>query len=188
MHSIDIYVQNYFSLISTSHLTEFMYLLTTLFDFKMPFILVVLAIATLIYLVRNIGYSILFLFTVFSGAVSVYILKQIFNIARPLDGVVATFSSSFPSGHATMVTVFFIMLMYIFDPVVESTHYRAGHYLKSFWRVVFNTFSIAIVILVSLSRLYLGVHWVSDIVFGVVLGAVISYLSIIIFKKLKAIK
>ena len=180
MYSIDIFVQNYFSLIRTVHLTEFMYLLSTLFDFSLPFILICICLTVLIYILKNFRYALLFAFTLSFGAILVYLLKIFFNVNRPTDAVMSAFGQSFPSGHATAATIFFVMLMYIFDPVVESTHYRAGSHNFSFGRIIFNTLCVAVIILVGFSRIYLGVHWASDVAFGVLLGALVSYFSIII--------
>ena len=174
MHSIDIFVQNYFSLVRTEHLTEFMYLLTTLFDFYVPFVLVSLCTAGLIYFVRNYRYAILFLTSLISGTVLVYLLKIFFNVNRPPDAVMSAFGQSLPSYHATMATIFFVMLMYIFD-----SHFKTPG------RIVLNTFCISMIILVAFSRIYLGVHWTSDVLFGIFLGTFLSIISIKVFKSLK---
>ena len=131
MHSIDIFVQNYFSLIRTEHLTEFMYLLSTLFDFSILFFLIIICTSLVIYNVRGYRYVFLFLSSLVFGEILVFFLKYLFNVSRPHDAVIHIVGQSFPSGHATVATVFFVMFMYIFDP-----------YFKSFWRIVFNAFCI----------------------------------------------
>ena len=173
MHSIDIFIQNYFSLIRTAQLTELMYLLTTLFDFSFPFILIILAVALLIFLIRSIRHTLLFVSAISFGAGVVYILKYIFNIARPLDAVLTLPNPSFPSGHAALTAIFFIIIMYIFD-----------QYFESLGRVIFNSFCVSMIVLVSFSRIYLGVHWLSDVLFGLVLGSLVSYFSVLVFKKI----
>ena len=174
MNSIDIFVQNYFSLIRTPHLTEFMYLLSDLFNPSVSLAIILVFVAFLIYLVRSWRYSVLFISTLSVGWFFVYLLKYFFDVSRPLGGVVEAFGQSFPSGHTTTATIFFVMLVYIFD-----------NYLKTFQRTVFNTLCITSVFLVSFSRVYLGVHWVSDVVGGLILGAVVCYVFIVIFNRSK---
>jgi len=175
MNSIDIFIQNYFSVSRTPFITELMYILTSFFSVDdlmsgTRFVVIVLCIAVLIYLVRNLRYSILFVVTLFSGAVITYLLKIFFNVSRPLDAVIIEITKSFPSYHATVATIFFVMLMYIFDD-----------HLKSLARIIFNTFCVVCILLIALSRMYLGVHWLSDVVGGIVLGSLISYIFAMVF-------
>ena len=170
MHSVDIFVNNYFSLAQTPVITKFMFFVTDLFEISVHFIVMILLVALLVYFLRGFRHSELFLLSLGAGTIIVYFSKFLFNVPRPLGGVVFESTQSFPSYHATMATIFFIMLMYIFDD-----------YFKNFWRVVFNTFCIIFVFLICLSRLYLGVHWFSDVFAGVILGSFVSYISIKIF-------
>lgn len=172
MYSLDIFIQNYLSSVRTGGLTSFFYLISSFFDFSTFFILMCLFISLLIYLVKGHNPTFLFILSIISSGVVVFFLKYIFDIARPTDFVIPAFGPSFPSYHATIVTVFFIILMYIFDDVIDS-----------FSRIVFNSLSIATIFFVALSRVYLGVHWVSDVFVGIILGALISYISLYLFKK-----
>ena len=171
MYSFDLLIQNYFFQVRSPILTDLIYILTSLFDASVYFFLLVLCLTILIYLVRNFYYALLFLTSLFFTAGAVYFFKAFFDIARPLDGFVTAFDQSFPSYHATSATVFFIMLMYIFH----------SHF-KSLGRIIFNTVCISGIVLVAFSRVYLGVHWLSDVLFGIILGVLISYISIFIFK------
>lgn len=172
MQGLNIFVQNFFVSTRTPDVTEFMYLLTTIFDVSMGFVLLLLAISVLIFRVRGYKYSMLFLSTIGFTTVSVYVLKYIFNTARPLDSVFIAHGGSLPSGHATISVVFFILLNYIFS-----------RSFTNFYRRLFVTLSVVIALLVSISRLYLGVHWLSDVIFGISLGFLISYVSIKVFKR-----
>ncbi|MFZ2523579.1 MAG: phosphatase PAP2 family protein [Minisyncoccia bacterium] len=169
MGSIDIFIQNYISTVREDSLTQFLYLLTILFDYSFHFVLIAFCIAVLIYLVRNIKYSILFIFSLGFGAAIVYILKIIFDVSRPIDGVMHVLGKSFPSGHATVSTIFFVMLIYIFDD-----------YFTSFRRHLFNFACLLMIFLVAISRVYLGVHWVSDVLAGILLGCAVSFVSVYI--------
>ncbi len=171
MQNLNIIVQNFFVSTRTPDITEFMYLLTTVFNVSVGFVLLLLAVSFLIYRIRGLKYSVLFLSTIGFTTVTVYILKYLFNTARPLDSVFVAHGGSLPSGHATISVVFFIMLNYIFSRSLSNFHRR-----------IFVFFSISLATLVSISRLYLGVHWLSDVLFGVLLGVCVSYLSIRLFK------
>ena len=71
---------------------------------------------------------------------------------------------SFPSGHATAVST--ILPFLEFNKIIKST-----------W--------IFIIIITSLSRIYLGVHYLSDVIAGVLLGYFIGDFSIYLVKKYK---
>ena len=176
MNFVDIFIQNYFSTGRTPFITEFMYVVSRFFDVTdvaslSRFVVVIFCITVLIYMVRNIKYGLLFTLTLFCGAVITYFLKIFFDVTRPLDGVVIALGQSFPSYHATIATIFFVMLMYIFDD-----------YFRGIKRTVFNSICVVGILLVSVSRVYLGVHWLSDVMGGIALGFFISYLFVKIFE------
>jgi len=68
--------------------------------------------------------------------------------------------SSFPSGHAQAAVVGYAVLLLVFLPV-----------LHGLWRKLAMTFALLMVLAIGFSRIALGVHYVSDVVGGYVLGA-----------------
>ncbi|WP_166268572.1 bifunctional DedA family/phosphatase PAP2 family protein [Marinobacter caseinilyticus] len=90
-------------------------------------------------------------------------LKEGFAIARPDLVAIKPASWSFPSGHATGITVFMALTASF---VAREFHNRLR------WRF-YLLFSLP-VLLVAISRMYLGVHWLSDVVGGILLGLSIS--------------
>lgn len=90
-------------------------------------------------------------------------LKRIFQIPRPVEMLVAETGFSFPSGHATLVTAFFlagIMSIYLYYPRLPMPLRR----LKV-------SVAVLIIIGVSTSRLILHVHRIEDVICGIILGA-----------------
>jgi len=89
------------------------------------------------------------------------LVKTLVDRARPhlLDPVAAAAGKSFPSGHTQSATVGCGILVLIFLPVV-SRRFRAWLYVAA----------AAIVATIGFSRIALGVHYLSDVVGGVVIG------------------
>ncbi len=107
----------------------------------------------------------LFFFTFISlvgAVVSDLALKNIFHLARPAVSLVTETSWSFPSGHSTMIVVFLSALYYAWIKMYPNVG-NAKKYIAL--AVVFF-----LSLLVGVSRLYLGAHWLSDVIGGYLLG------------------
>jgi undecaprenyl-diphosphatase len=78
---------------------------------------------------------------------------------------------SFPSGHATISTVFALTLGYI---MIKKQDRETRIWCIAFLAMVFP-------LIVGFSRLYLGVHWLSDILGGFALGIFITSVTILLF-------
>ena len=84
-----------------------------------------------------------------------FALKMLFRRARPVpgDAVMTLASYSFPSGHTAGATLFWgVLAAYA---MTRTARHRTRAVLALAW--------IAIVALVAFSRVYLGVHYVSDV-------------------------
>jgi undecaprenyl-diphosphatase len=106
--------------------------------------------------------AMLFVASVLGGFGLEILLKAIFQ--RPRPNLVAPLASvstySFPSGHATMVTVFFGGLAAVVFHVTARPAPRAVAALGA---------ALAITS-VGLSRITLGVHWLTDVAAGILVG------------------
>lgn len=171
MSEINNLVHAYIPTIRSVGITEFLFLLSMIFDLSVHFVLVTLCVAYLVYYLRGKNYTILFLGSILLGMIVTTIIKYVSNVNRPPDALIYAFGKSFPSWHATVATIFFVMLMYIFDDL-------ENHYV----RIGFNILCILAIFMVSFSRIYLGVHWVSDVSFGILLGCIVSGTSVYMHK------
>lgn len=89
-------------------------------------------------------------------------LKRMVDRPRPnLERLVHGEGPSFPSGHPLAA----IALWGLLPPVVALLTHRRRLW---WWSVIF---SVSVIVLVAISRVYLGVHWLSDVVAALVLGA-----------------
>ena len=96
----------------------------------------------------------------FAGYFAVPLFKLWVDRARPVFAVplVKETSASFPSGHAVGSAIVFGMLAYL---LIRAAPRR--------WLTIV-TFSSSLIALIGFSRVYLGAHWLSDVVAGLAFG------------------
>lgn len=99
-------------------------------------------------------------------------LKHAFQRARPVleEPLVHLLTYSFPSGHAVASTVFYGAVCTLALRHARSRALRAGVVVAG----------VAMVLLVCFSRVYLGAHYLSDVIAGVAVGT----LCLVLFLRL----
>jgi undecaprenyl-diphosphatase len=121
-------------------------------------VLPLLAIVVLVFYLKGWRLSaVLLLVSTVGGSLLTAILKAVFGRARPElfdSGYTASFYS-FPSGHATVAVGFYGTLTLILA-------YRLRGFAR--WAVV--ACGVLLVLLIGVSRLYLGVHYPTDVLAG----------------------
>jgi membrane-associated phospholipid phosphatase len=111
-----------------------------------------------------------------SSLVLMLLLKQLFQRKRPLSPLLkAAKGLSFPSGHAIMAVTFYGLLIYILQ------HSITIDWLK--WVATILVF--VLIILIGFSRIYLRVHYASDVTAGFLIGLLWLLLSLAVLKWLE---
>ena len=127
-----------------------------------------IVIATILSIaIRNKKIGILIWINLGLSALLNQILKNIVQRPRPIEHRIIDESGySFPSGHSMVSTAFYGLLIYLIYKNIKNK------YLK--WGLI-TTLSL-LIISIGISRIYLGVHYTSDVLAGLLIS--ISYLII----------
>jgi len=156
----DIRIANLFFVFRTDVLTNVFSWITLLG--KSQIILVFISVSVALLWLWRKSYYILPLFIVVTGSEAFTCLgKLAFHRPRPELAVYAEHSFSFPSGHATIAVAFYGFAGYLLMRFIQS------------WSRKINIFftTILIIIAIGFSRIYLGVHYISDVWSGYLVGA-----------------
>jgi undecaprenyl-diphosphatase len=163
-HSISSAVQK----LQDEFLTSIARFIEIVFDVQ---VLIVISIALFLWYLFNKKYQEATFFgaAMLVGTLILYTIKEWIHRARPDSMITFSEGFSFPSGHATIATLFIGLLLYAFWKTSLSKQYK----------IYLTIFSIFLVIMIGASRVYLNAHWFSDVIAGFVLGT-----SILIFTRL----
>src|SRR5258708_7400796 len=104
-----------------------------------------------------------FLLAALASALASLLLKWLTCHARPIDALIPTDTTSFPSGHVLGATVIYGLLATI---VLQSRARRA-------FRAAATTCLVLIIVGIGIPRLYLGVHWPSDVLGSLAIALVL---------------
>lgn len=129
---------------------------------------------------RNYGPALFTAGSIVTGTLASHLLKGAYDRPRPdvVEHLVQTHTASFPSGHATMSAVVYLTLATLIVRLVDSVAVRV--YVMCV--ALFLTFAV------GMSRIYLGVHWPSDVAAGWALGsawACVSWLVVSLLRKVR---
>jgi undecaprenyl-diphosphatase len=125
--------------------------------------LIVLGTAGLFLVLRKRREAVWLVATAAGGTAISQVLKQVFNRERPplFMHAVEVMNPSFPSGHAMLSAVIYLTLGALVARFARTRRVKA--YAMA-WAVMLS-------VLVGCSRVYLGVHWPTDVLAGWCLGA-----------------
>lgn len=152
----------YVSNIRTETLTEIMKFITFLGG---KTILTLLLIGSLVWLIvkrKNYWGAIFYIIAVAGGGLLNLGLKHWFGRLRPENSLIVEQGFSYPSGHSMGSLIYYGFLGYL---VIRS---QRGRSLKLLLGIGF----ITLILLIGFSRIYLGVHYPSDVLAGFSAGTV----------------
>lgn len=124
---------------------------------------VTLAVAGYLALVRKRAAALLVIVTVGGGMALSTLLKLAFQRPRPdlVPHGAEVYTASFPSGHAMLSAVTYLTLAALLIQV--QVQWRAKTYVLAL--------AVLVTLLIGISRVYLGVHWPTDVLAGWCIGA-----------------
>ncbi|MEO6538069.1 MAG: phosphatase PAP2 family protein [Ferruginibacter sp.] len=174
--AVDLAIFNFFSLhVISNSLTGFMKAVT--WFASASFLKIGYALLVVIYLFKKHWKRAVEIAVIGLGGFLVnYFMKLSFHRLRPPHPLIEPLNNfSFPSGHATSAFIFYGLLTYLIWKTNISKWY------KYFLGFLFISFSF----LIGLSRIYLRVHYPSDVAAGVCIGFAWLLLTVWLFEKLK---
>jgi len=156
---IDAWVYNAITLTHTPWLTEAFVFITNLVS-PLNIFLLTTGLLLILLIKRRWEHAFILFFSLLGGVVIERLMKLIIERDRPLPMLIEESGFSFPSGHATVSTIFVLLLIYAYK----------DSFRESWKKYLFITAGVGFFALVSVSRVYLGVHWLSDVLAGICLG------------------
>jgi undecaprenyl-diphosphatase len=170
-YSLDLDVNSWRAAFNMGFFAETAKLVSVGFD-TVPLMVASLATAFFLFILHYRRYSILLLSVMAGDVLLVEFFKAIIASPRPLNGIIVETGYSFPSGHTTSSVVLFGILVYIVWRQWKNMNVKVlavGLYVSEVGAVGFD-------------RIYLNVHWFSDVLGALFLGAFWVALCVWMFK------
>lgn len=153
-------------------LTSYFKLVTEIGDVTGYIIVIIIVAIVSLVVLKKWKYILQIFIVMVISSLSNLVLKRFINRSRPtIEHLVIVESLSYPSGHAMAAMSFYGFLMYLFYKM------KMNAFIKYLGMIL-----IAILILsIGLSRIYLGVHYPSDIIAGFIAGIIWVVFCILVF-------
>ncbi len=174
MFQIDLRIMNLVSAFRDAGITKALIFFTYLGNWQVIIGLSIIAIIIL-GLLRERRKIVFLAMALISGEVIKELLKFLIHRPRPdiSFSLISESGYSFPSGHAVISVIFYGMVVYFIYKLCR----------KIWQKIILLVAFATLILLIGFSRIYLGVHWASDIIAGWLIGFAILLFFILIFKK-----
>ncbi|MHA6249086.1 phosphatase PAP2 family protein [Pontibacter sp. CAU 1760] len=110
-----------------------------------------------------------------SSSILNQVMKRYFERPRPAFAMLEQSGLSFPSGHAMIGIAFYGLLIYVAWRTVRSR----------LWRWVLSVLLLVLILLIGYSRIYLKVHYATDVLAGYAMGLLWLIVSIFLMGRLE---
>ena len=172
LEKYDSRITAYVTSFRTPWLTEAFEFVTNIGDLYGYLIMVGIVTALLYWHFKNWRFAIETGIVLIFASLSNVALKRVINRARPdAEHLVSVETLSYPSGHAMSAMAFYGFLIYVVYNVK----------VKKWVKGVLIFFLVFLILSIGISRIYLGVHYPSDIAGGFIAGFIWVIFSIILF-------
>jgi membrane-associated phospholipid phosphatase len=169
-HAFDFLVFDKVAVLVTPVTTSFIQAVTFLGNHNFLVPVNLLLIVYFFFIKKHKWYSIKVPVIALGGLLLMTLLKQLFNRPRPLIPLLQPVRGlSFPSGHAMMsVTFYGLLILLVWEYITNR-----------FWKWLITGLLVILILLIGFSRIYLRLHYFSDVMAGFAAG--IIWLSICVW-------
>lgn len=165
-------VTDYVTSFRTPGLNSFFQFVTDLGDFYAYLIATTIAGLFFFYKIKNKKFILQLIGVVILSFLVNLALKEFFDRARPsLEHMVVVKTLSYPSGHAMSAMSYYGFLIYL------TFHIKMNNWLRGFLTLLLSV----LIFFIGLSRVYLGVHFPSDVVGGFIGGLIWVAFCVVLF-------
>jgi undecaprenyl-diphosphatase len=145
---------------------------------ELAFAMALTAIAMLTFAIRRKWLEAIFMLATTSSVLLAFVLKELIHRTRPFPlnqnatGLIQTINEySYPSGHVLFFVVFFGFFAYL-----------AWIHFAGRARLIVIAICGALIVLIGPSRVFLGVHWASDVLGSYIIGTIWLFVLILAYQ------
>lgn len=172
--SFDDRISEYIQSLNSAVLTNIMKLFTFIGSGSVIAVIVIIALILFYAILRHRSELVLLIGVVVGSALLNVVLKIIFHRARPtINRLIEVSGYSFPSGHSMAAFTLYGILSFLLWKHISS--YQG--------RTLLIIVSVLMIAMIGISRIYLGVHYPSDVLGGFLVSGIWLILSIWTFQK-----
>ena len=168
---IDYWVAKNIALTRTELVVNFFHSITSFGNGKFVFVLFITILIMMIF-VYNYFWLLPLIISVGGSMSTAWLSKYFFLRLRPIEALFIEESPSFPSGHATISMSFYAVLFYLWWRQVNSCNIR----------VLISFLGSSFVLLLAFSRIIIGVHYLTDVIAGLLLGGLWFIIAVSLYE------